>query len=111
MLIGVVPVFMKFFPPDGAATANQDHRRHLNSARHFWYLYILVTIASFTVSAIPADPIAAAADQVRFKLPAFGPFLPCCHGPLYQDHVNPPGWGIPALQALETAGTCLGRYF
>ena len=66
MLIGVVPVFMKFFPPDMVLPLPTRIIVGIsNSARHFWYLYILVTIAIVYGVRITCRPHQAAAAGIR----------------------------------------------
>ena len=112
MLIGVVPVFMKFFPPDMVLPLPTRIIVGIsNSARHFWYLYILVTIAIvYGVRYYLQTPSGSRSwDQVRFKLPAFGPLLYRVVMARFTRIMSTLlAGGIPALQALETAGPASG---
>jgi type IV pilus assembly protein PilC len=112
MLVGVVPVFMKFFPPDMVLPLPTRIIVGIsNSVRHYWYLYIIVTIAIvYGVRYYLQTPSGSRSwDQVRFKLPAFGPLLYRTVMARFTRVMSTLlAGGIPALQALETAGPASG---
>jgi type IV pilus assembly protein PilC len=59
MLLGVVPIFMKFFPPDmGVATANQDHHWHFQfSSSLLVFIYYCYYRYRLRCPLLLADPV------------------------------------------------------
>ena len=112
MLIFIVPVFLNMFPPGMALPLPTRIVMGISdSIFNYWYLYIIVTIAIvYGVRYYLRTPSGSRAwDKIRFKLPAFGPLL---YRTVMARFTNVMATllsgGIPALQALETAGPASG---
>ncbi|HBI27600.1 MAG TPA: type II secretion system F family protein, partial [Peptococcaceae bacterium] len=112
MLIFIVPVFLNMFPPGMALPLPTRIVMGISdSIFNYWYLYIIVTIAIVDgVRYYLRTPSGSRAwDKIRFKLPAFGPLL---YRTVMARFTNVMATllsgGIPALQALETAGPASG---
>lgn len=112
MLIGVVPVFMKFFPPDMVLPLPTGIIIGIsNSVRSFWYLYIIGVIALVNgIRYYLRTPTGSRSwDKIRFKLPAFGPLLYRVVMARFTRTLSTLlAGGIPVLQALETSGPASG---
>lgn len=112
MLVGIVPIFMKFFPPDMVLPLPTRIVMGLsNSFRSFWYLYFLGTIALvYGIRYYLRTPSGSRSwERLSFKLPAVGPLLYRVVMARFARTLSTLlSGGIPVLQALETAGPASG---
>ncbi len=112
MLVGVVPVFVRFFPEGlPLPLATRMIMAFSDSLRGFWYLYLLVGMALiYGLRHYLATPSGSRNwDRVRFKLPAFGPFIyRIVMARFARVLATLLTGGIPVVQALETAGPASG---
>lgn len=112
MLVGIVPIFMKFFPPDMVLPLPTRIVMGLsNSFRSFWYLYFLGTIALvYGIRYYLRSPSGSRSwERLSFKLPAVGPLLYRVVMARFARTLSTLlSGGIPVLQALETAGPASG---
>ncbi|MFY9139387.1 MAG: type II secretion system F family protein [Thermacetogeniaceae bacterium] len=112
MLVGVVPIFMNFFPEGIELPVLTKIIMGISgSLRSYWYLYIIAIIALvYGIRYYLQTPSGSRSwDRIRFKLPVIGPLLYRVVMARFARIMSTllPG-GIPVLQALETAGPAAG---
>lgn len=112
MLVGVVPIFMNFFPADMEMPILTKFIIGIsNSLRSYWYLYIVGIIALvYGIRYYLQTPSGRRSwDRIRFKLPAIGHLLYRMVMARFARIMSTLlAGGIPVLQALETAGPASG---
>ena len=112
MLVFIVPVFMGFYP-EGAQLPFLTTLIVLlsDSLRNFWYLFILLAVATTFVLKyyLASEAGKQAWDNVKFKLPVFGGLIQkTVVARFSRTLATLLSGGIPVLQALETAGPAAG---
>lgn len=112
MLVGVVPVFMNFFPEGMELPVLTKIVIGISSSlRSYWYLYIIAIIALvYGIRYYLLTPSGSRNwDRIRFKLPVIGPLLYRVVMARFARIMSTLlAGGIPVLQALETAGPAAG---
>ncbi len=113
MLFFLVPVFMGFFPPGmELPLPTKIVVAMSNSLRSIWYLWFL---AVFLLVMLARSYLHSAAgkrrwDQVKFRIPLFGPLLHRAVIARFSRTLSTLfGGGIPVVQALEAAGAATGN--
>ncbi|MBT9140457.1 MAG: Type II secretion system protein F [Dehalococcoidia bacterium] len=112
MLIFIVPIFLGFYPEGtqlpfltGLIVQFSD------SLRNFWYLYILLIVASFFAVKYYLASYSGKRvwDRTKFRIPIFGGLVQKTVVARFSRTLSTLlSGGIPVLQALETAGPASG---
>jgi len=113
MMLGIVPLFLRFFPKDVPLPLMTSLVIGIsNSLRSFWYLWILcLLIIYFGVRAFLQSPRGSSLwDRYKLRLPVVGRmFHLVVVARFARTLATLLGAGVPALQALEVAGEASGN--
>lgn len=113
MMIFVVPVFLKFFPPGVQLPLPTRVVIGISDAlRNWWYLWLLVMAAGiWGVRAYLGTPSGNRVwDRLKLRLPVFGRLFQLVTVARFcRTLAGLLAGGIPLLQALETAGPAAGN--
>ncbi len=112
MLLFIVPVFTGMFPADAQLPLPTRIIVGLSeSFQSYWYIYLL-TVVGIVLAVrlyLASESGARAWDNLKFKLPVFGPiFHKTTLARLSRTLSTLLSGGIPMLQALETSGPTSG---
>lgn len=113
MMIGIVPLFLRFFPKGVPLPLMTSLVIGLSSSlRNFWYLWLLVLlIIYFGARAFLQSPRGSSLwDRYKMRLPVVGRmFHLVVISRFARTLATLLGAGVPALQALEVAGDASGN--
>lgn len=113
MLFFLVPIFMGFFPPDMVLPLPTQVIVVLSeSLRGWWYIWFAAAIIFFLAvrTYLRSSLGRRNWDQVKFKIPLFGPLLHRAAIAQFARTLSTLfGGGIPVVNALKSAGVATGN--